>query len=252
MSPEGLTIVHITLRFPKIPEVGDKVASSHGQKGIIGKVYAQEDLPTTACGMTPDLIINPHAFPSRMTINYLEEMGMSNVAGKSGRVDATPFEHDVQTELKLANVGQEQILYDGITGRKFPSRICVGAVNYHVLSQFVSKKSYARGSASSGPVDSVRQPVSGRSREGGLRFGEMERDAMIAHGASETLHDRMFTCSDEWYQVICKKCKVMTSNITCHVCLGRDDTVRIPLNFASKHMVNRLIGATINLSFECK
>jgi len=250
MSPEGLTIVHISLRFPKIPEVGDKVASSHGQKGIIGKIFAQEDMPTTACGMTPDLIINPHAFPSRMTINYLEEMGMSNIACKYGRVDGTPFEHDIAADIKKYNVPQEQILYDGITGKKFPTLISIGSVNYHVLSQFVSKKSYARGSASSGPVDSVRQPVSGRSREGGLRFGEMERDAVIAHGASETLHDRMFTCSDVWNQIFCKKCQSMTGSITCHICLSREHTRTVDLSFATKNMANHILGSTIKLAFE--
>jgi len=256
MDADGLSVVRITLRYPHVPEVGDKVASAHGQKGIIGAVYAEEDMPFAADGSRPDLIINPHAFPSRMTINYIMDMAMGLLACKEGRVDATPFEHNVQSELELLHelgIPKEGItLYDGRTGEKFPTPIFMGPCYYHVLSQLVSKKMYARGNASSGPVDAVRQPVSGRSREGGLRFGEMERDCVIAHGAAATLDDRLVKCYDEWTQVYCNHCRDMTSGIACHICGRRDGTRSVKLGFATKILHHRLQSMGVKLACRVK
>lgn len=257
MDADGLSVVRITLRFPHTPEVGDKVASAHGQKGIIGAIYASEDMPFDGeTGMVPDLIINPHAFPSRMTINYIMDMAMGLLACQEGRVDATPFEHDVEKELELLEeLGMNKdgtLLSDGRTGEHFPCRMFCGPVYYHALSHLVSKKMYARGSASSGPVDAVRQPVSGRSREGGLRFGEMERDCVIAHGAAATLDDRFIKCSDEWNVIVCNRCKDVTSGITCHMCGERNETRRVVMGFATKVMHTRMQSMGVKLAVESK
>jgi len=247
---DNLTICKITLRYSHKPEVGDKLASAHGQKGVIGAIYADEDMPFTPDGIIPDILINPHAFPSRMTINYLMDGFLGVLASVSGLCDTTPFEHDYVKEVQEIKEQVEerklQDMYCGKTGRKI--KVNLQIVYYYALSQLVGRKVYARGSASSGPVDSVRQPVSGRSREGGLRFGEMERDVLLAHGASRSLFDRLFTCSDAWTETVCRSCRTFSGTKNCHMCGSSEDTLSVDLNFATKLLCERITSMTGKIS----
>ncbi|KAE9404839.1 DNA-directed RNA polymerase I polypeptide 2 [Gymnopus androsaceus JB14] len=184
--------IHITLRITRSPVIGDKFSSRHGQKGVCSQKWPAVDMPFSESGMQPDVIINPHAFPSRMTIGMLVE----SMAGKAGAMhglaqDATPFK---AVEAAGYNYYGNEPMYSGITGEEFAADIYLGVVYYQRLRHMVLDKFQVR---TTGPVDPVtRQPVKGRKRAGGIRFGEMERDALIAHGTSYLLQDRLMNCSD--------------------------------------------------------
>ncbi|KDQ21118.1 hypothetical protein BOTBODRAFT_152148 [Botryobasidium botryosum FD-172 SS1] len=217
--------VQITLRIPRSPVIGDKFSSRHGQKGVCSQKWPAIDMPFSESGMQPDVIINPHAFPSRMTIGMFVE----SMAGKAGAMhglaqDATPFkfseEHtavDYFGEQLLAagyNYHGSEPMYSGITGQEFAADIYLGVVYYQRLRHMVNDKFQVR---TTGPVDPItRQPVKGRKRAGGIRFGEMERDALIAHGTSFLLQDRLMNCSDYSTAWVCRTCGSLIS-------LGYDD-----------------------------
>lgn len=214
-NQDGLKYVKVRVRTTKIPQIGDKFASRHGQKGTIGVTYRQEDMPFTREGITPDIIINPHAIPSRMTIAHLIECLLSKVATLKGfEGDATPFTDvtvdsvsDLLKEHGYQSRGFE-VLYHGHTGRKLRSQVFFGPTYYQRLRHMVDDKIHAR---ARGPVQIMtRQPVEGRARDGGLRFGEMERDCMIAHGAASFLKERLFEVSDAFRVHICEICGLMT------------------------------------------
>ncbi|TFK17118.1 DNA-directed RNA polymerase I polypeptide 2 [Coprinopsis marcescibilis] len=212
--------IHITLRIPRAPVIGDKFSSRHGQKGVCSQKWPAIDMPFSESGMQPDVIINPHAFPSRMTIGMLVE----SMAGKSGAMhglaqDATPFKFS-EEDTAIDYFGKQLLasgynyygnepMYSGITGQEFAADIYLGVVYYQRLRHMVLDKFQVR---TTGPVDPVtRQPVKGRKRAGGIRFGEMERDALIAHGTSFLLQDRLMNCSDYSTAWVCRTCGSLIS-----------------------------------------
>mmetsp|Transcript_13481 Transcript_13481/g.43049 ORF Transcript_13481/g.43049 Transcript_13481/m.43049 type:complete len:484 (+) Transcript_13481:1-1452(+) len=215
-------VASIKLRFNRNPVVGDKFSSRHGQKGVLSMLWPQQDMPFTESGLVPDVIINPHAFPSRMTIGMLIE----SMAAKAGAMhgtfqDATPFRfHERQRavdyfgeQLRAAgyNYYGSEPLYSGISGTVLKADIYVGLVYYQRLRHMVSDKSQVR---ATGPMNNLtRQPVKGRKRGGGIRFGEMERDSLLAHGAAFLLQDRLMNCSDRHLAVVCSKCGSMLSTM---------------------------------------
>jgi len=206
------TLARVQTRQLKIPEVGDKFTSRHGQKGVIGHLEDAENMPfSPVTGMIPDIIINSHAIPSRMTVGQIIEAVAGKVAAMKGkRIDATPFENfsieELKKELLACRFQSEgnEVLYDGITGKRFKSAIFIGPTYYQRLKHMVSEKIHSR---AHGPVHVLtHQPVEGRARDGGFREGEMEREAYEGHGAAITINS--FTVlSDQTSVVICNRCK---------------------------------------------
>lgn len=207
--------ITIKYRVTRSPLIGDKFSSRHGQKGVCSRKWPQIDMPFSETGIQPDVIINPHAFPSRMTIGMFVE----SLAGKAGALhgiaqDATPWkfsEDDIPADffgeqLKAAgyNYHGNEPLYSGATGEELRADIYIGVVYYQRLRHMVNDKFQVR---STGPVNSLTmQPVKGRKRHGGIRVGEMERDALIGHGTSFLLQDRLLNCSDYTHTSICRDC----------------------------------------------
>jgi DNA-directed RNA polymerase II subunit RPB2 len=219
--------------------------SRAAQKSTIGMVYRQEDMPFTESGMVPDMIINPHAMPSRMTVNQLLECALGKTCVLKGEFgDCTAFSnpniaHKISDELK--RLGYEdctEVLYNGFTGERLDARIMMGPTYYQRLKHLVSDKMHAR---ACGMVTTLtRQPPEGRSRNGGLRVGEMETWSQFASGCSRFLKERVFDCSDAFTVIVCKKCGYITnSSKICNTC-KTDDVQRVNLPYSSKLLLQEL------------
>ncbi|MBT97171.1 MAG: DNA-directed RNA polymerase subunit B, partial [Dehalococcoidia bacterium] len=218
MSKDGNPSISIIIRQHRRVMRGDKWSSRHGQKGTVGRLVPAEDMPFSAkTGMIPDIVMNPHAIPSRMTIGHLMEtlMGKAVAAGAIDG-DATAFSgRDVEEigdalEKSGYNRHGTEMFVDGRSGQQMEAAVFVGPIYYQRLSHLVEKKIHSR--ARTGPrAVLTRQPLEGRSKDGGLRFGEMERDSLLAHGAAFTQVDKMVTCSDEFSVYVCANCGTFAS-----------------------------------------
>ena len=255
-NEHGQKMIKTRVRSIRIPEIGDKFASMSAQKGTIGMTLRQEDMPFTSQGITPDIIINPHALPSRMTIAQLIECVMGKESCMSGTLgDATPFEntspHAICEALKQHGFQQHgyEKMYNGMTGQMIESPVFIGPTYYQRLKHMVQDKIHSR---RKGPVQILtRQPVEGRVRDGGLRFGEMERDCIISHGASAFLKERLFDQSDAYTIYVCKQCNLMavhnfsTNTNFCNKCKIGHSVVPVKIPYACKLLFQELMSQTI-------
>ncbi|KAG6650617.1 DNA-directed RNA polymerase I subunit 2 isoform X1 [Carya illinoinensis] len=293
-NKKPLQKVNIRFRHPRNPVIGDKFSSRHGQKGVCSQLWPDIDMPFSGVtGMRPDLIINPHAFPSRMTIAMLLE----SVAAKGGSLkgkflDATPFsssvkKEDGETGQKPGSLVDElgemlkekgfnyhglEVLYSGVYGTELTCEIFIGPVYYQRLRHMVSDKFQVR---STGTVDQItRQPIKGRKFGGGIRFGEMERDSLLAHGAAYLLHDRLHTCSDYHIADVCSLCgSILTTSfvqqqkravreigglpparapkkVTCHACQTSKGMETVAMPYVFRYLAAELAAMNIKMTLQ--
>jgi DNA-directed RNA polymerase II subunit RPB2 len=248
---DGYSFAKVRLRSLRKPVIGDKFSSRHGQKGTVGNIIPEEDMPFTKDGVRPDIIINPHAIPSRMTIGQLKETLLGKVLVELGLFgDGTSFGNiDINTlSEKLLELGYEahgnELLYNGLNGEQIECNVFMGPVFYQRLKHMVNDKQHSR---AIGPmVNLTRQPAEGRSRDGGLRFGEMEKDAMVSHGASRFTRGRMYDASDKYSVFVCKKCGLIASYNDqlhihcCRTCDNRVDFSYVEIPYACKLLFQEL------------
>ncbi|EOA32997.1 hypothetical protein CARUB_v10016327mg [Capsella rubella] len=281
-NDDGKNFAAVSLRQVRSPCLGDKFSSMHGQKGVLGYIEEQQNFPFTIQGIVPDIVINPHAFPSRQTPGQLLEAALSKgiacpIQKKEGSSaaytkvtrHATPFStpsiSEITEQLHRAGFsrwGNERV-YNGRSGEMMRSLIFMGPTFYQRLVHMSEDKVKFR---NTGPVHPLtRQPVADRKRFGGIKFGEMERDCLIAHGASANLHERLFTLSDSSQMHICRKCKTYANVIErtpssgrkirgpyCRVCESPDHVVRVYVPYGAKLLCQELFSMGITLNFDTK
>lgn len=262
-NEEGNKLVQVRLREERIPEIGDKFTSRHGQKGVVGMLVPQQDIPFSCSGIVPDIIFTPHGIPSRMTVSHLLELVGGKVGSMSSRfVDGTLFEAETEEELRkeLLQAGFREdgteVFYDGRTGKQMLARIYVGNMYYLRLKHMVANKMQAR---ARGPIQLLtRQPTEGKAKEGGLRLGEMEKDTFISHGASLLLKERFD--SDKITIPICEKCGLVAiedqykNKKYCLMC-GEDTNISyIEMSYAFKLLLDefRSLGIYPKLNLKNK
>jgi len=264
VNSEGYKFCNMRLRKNRKPEIGDKLASRSAQKGCVGMIYRHQDMPFTKDGIVPDIIMNPHAIPSRMTMAQLMECIMGKASCHIGACgDSTPFtDCSVESIAKVLELsGMErygnEIMYNGRTGEQIKTEIFIGPTYYQRLKHMVVDKIHARGS--NGPIVMLtRQPSEGRARNGGLRLGEMERDCLIGHGISKFLKEKMLDTSDNYRVFICKTCG-MTANANplknvykCNHCKTSTDIIQVRIPYAFKLLSQELQTMNIKLGFNCE
>lgn len=256
-NSEGYEMYNVRVRMERTPVIGDKFASRHGQKGTVGIVLPQKDMPFTEEGITPDIIMNPNAIPSRMTVAQLIE----SIAGKVGALngefmDGTPFsEYDVRKVPELlGKLGYNpmglETMYCGMTGRKLKAQIFIGPTYYTRLKHLVDDKVHSR---ARGPRQSLtRQPPEGRARDGGLKIGEMEKDAMVAHGLGQFLKERMMETSDIYTVHVCDKCGLLAQKMLnkdvwyCNLPECRNSSIsKVNMPYAFKLFLQELMSINI-------
>ena len=245
----------------KIPEFGDKHSSRHGQKGVIGMILPDEQMPFTKDGIKPDLIVNPHAIPSRMTIGHLVECVYSKLCCLEGFLgDGTVYINldyeSIYNNLEKHNFNKHgnEILYNGQTGRQISTDIFIGPTYYFRLKHMVAEKINARGF---GPkIQLTRQPTGGRRKAGGLRIGEMERDSLISHGISRFIKESMMERSDKYRWCVCKNCGSIPvygtkiKNAICSLCQNSEINV-IETPYTMKLLSQEFEGMGVQMRFNC-
>ncbi|GKT28392.1 DNA-directed RNA polymerase III subunit RPC2, partial [Aduncisulcus paluster] len=241
----GDKIVKILIRKPRRPEFGDKFSSRHGQKGVVGMIVPQEDMPFTQQGICPDMIMNPHGYPSRMTVGKLIEL----ISGKAGLLegrhgDGTIFGGDKIEDIARVltghgyDYGGKEILISGLTGKEMKAYIFFGPLYYQKLKHMVQDKMHARARGPSTML--TRQPTEGRSKYGGLRLGEMERDCLVAYGASSLIMERLMLSSDVFNAYICSKCGLLGRKGWCNYCSSGRNICEVRMPYAAKLLFQEL------------
>ena len=262
-NEEGNKLVQVRIRDQRIPEIGDKFVSRHSQKGIVGMIVPESDMPFAASGIVPDMLFSPHSIPSRMTISHLLELIGGKMGALSGRyVDGTTFdgEHEDAIRKELLQSGFRdngtETLYNGITGERMEARIFIGNMYYLKLKHMVANKIHSR---ARGPIQLLtRQPTEGRAKEGGLRLGEMEKDTFVAHGASLLLKERFD--SDKTVVPVCENCGVIAIHDTykdkryCPICGDNVEINDIEISYAFKLILDEFksLGIYPKLSLKNK
>ncbi len=248
-NEEGNRLIRIRIRETRVPEVGDKFASRHGQKGIVSYIIPNSDMPFSVSGVIPDIIFSPHGIPSRMTISHLIEVIGGKVGALSGKfIEGTTFDATPEQELRkmLGTLGFKEdgteTFYNGITGKQFKARIFVGNMYYLKLKHMVANKLHAR---ATGKIQLLtRQPIEGRAQGGGLRVGEMEKDCFVAHGASLLLKERFD--SDKTALYVCENCGMVAiydsykNREYCPKCGSNVKISKVEMAYAFKLLIDEL------------
>ncbi|MBW2976236.1 DNA-directed RNA polymerase subunit B [Candidatus Woesearchaeota archaeon] len=262
-NEEGNRLVQVRLRDERIPEIGDKFTSRHGQKGVIGLIVPESDMPFSASGIVPDLIFSPHGIPSRMTISHLIEILAGKTGALAGRyINGTTFDSEPEEKLReeLKSLGFREngveTFYNGITGELMEAKIFVGNMYYLKLKHMVANKLHSR---ARGPIQLLtRQPTEGRAKEGGLRLGEMEKDTFVAHGASLILKERFD--SDKTIVPVCESCGLIAirdeykGKSYCPVCGENVEISDVEMSYAFKLMLDEFksLGIYQKMNLESK
>lgn len=261
VNGDGYNFTKVRMRNMRIPTIGDKFSSRHGQKGTMGMMYRQEDMPFSQDGIVPDIIMNPHAVPSRMTIAQLMECLLGKACTAVGTYgDATPFT-DLSVE-DIANVLQKQgierygneIMYNPMTGEQMETIVFIGPTFYQRLKHMTIDKTHSR--SANGPVVTLtRQPAEGRARSGGLRLGEMELDTNLAHGISSFLKERFMEMSDNYRVIVCRKCGMPAianpekNKYNCKSCKNTTMFSEVRIPYAAKLLFQELQSMSLGVRF---